>query len=1023
MDVPHLPLQNLDNYISLIQNLISFLPYHLRTPCVHSLAMARFQRYMLTRQRHDLDLSILRSTEAIFLPPPWGGAPPNIIQIFFSISLTLFHRARESRRPKDVKHSVMYLRFLHNQPLEIFNVPPDLVTEVFVHALAIQVELDLGQTQDIEEMAVLCLELLDSDISITPSTDSIMALFRAIKAQFVRWDGLREPPKKAIECLREANRRLPDSHQLSIALACVLFNRFNITYSNDDYEEATAILDKVIASCPPGGQFQVIALHMVAFLAQARSVFDGKPVNVEYAIYRIRTLLGGSSVEEPFRPGLIQELARLQAIRFDDSGGIDGIQDANSCNSEYSCRPSFRDLTESLAEPNGVKSLPITTERQHLEALLSTPRFTNVTDIVEAIEYCRVWLTSYPHSGLATLAGITLCLLLLRAFSYTDKMDYLNEAISVLQDHLINPGVGRCRFMVVGLLISSVTIRFNRLYRKEDFNELMELFPVAVNDRRGRTPERFTRSCEWARTARFFGHPSASTAYDCAVSLIQDTLTFAPTLEIQHSRLVAMRHSYETLPLDSASYLVHMGRLPEAIETLERGRALLWSEMRGLRTSIDQIRAVDLHIADKFTAINRNLEMLTLTALPDGNGGEVGSFEEMEPFGRLVVEQQKLLDDRDKIISQLRTLPSFENFLKASPFDSLRSAAARGPVIIINHCIWRPDILILIHDSPSCLIHTPNDFYSRANKLRDRLLDARKKGLDSDEYEVALRVVLEELYELVGRPVIQRLSELNVPEQSRVWWCPTSAFCSLPLHAMGPIPSDDGAPRYFLDLYIPSYTPTLSALIESNKHGSKMLEKPSILLVLQPDASMEQALEEMQVVQSVNTRVTTLISATATPPAVLERLRDHRFAHIVCHGILEPGKPFDASFKLYRDKRLSLLDIVRSRLPDAEFAFLAACHTAELTDKSLADEALHLTAAMQYCGFRSVVGTMWAMADTDGQHLARNFYKSVFSGKKQGVRYYEKTARALRDAVVKLRSQRGRGMTLERWVNFVHYGA
>ncbi|KAI9450791.1 hypothetical protein F5148DRAFT_986813, partial [Russula earlei] len=35
----------------------------------------------------------------------------------------------------------------------------------------------------------------------------------------------------------------------------------------------------------------------------------------------------------------------------------------------------------------------------------------------------------------------------------------------------------------------------------------------------------------------------------------------------------------------------------------------------------------------------------------------------------------------------------------------------------------------------------------------------------------------------------------------------------------------------------------------------------------------------------------------------------------------------------------------------------------------IADEALHLTAAMQYCGFRSVVGTMWGMADSDGPEL------------------------------------------------------
>ena len=122
----------------------------------------------------------------------------------------------------------------------------------------------------------------------------------------------------------------------------------------------------------------------------------------------------------------------------------------------------------------------------------------------------------------------------------------------------------------------------------------------------------------------------------------------------------------------------------------------------------------------------------------------------------------------------------------------------------------------------------------------------------------------------------------------------------------------------------------------------------------------------------------------------------HRLAHFTCHGVLEEGKPFDASFILYGDKRLTLLDIVRSQLPTAEFAFLSACHTAELTDGSIADEALHLTAAMQHCGFRSVVGTMWVVADADGLDVAEHFYKSLFSGGDQSIPYYEWSANVTR---------------------------
>jgi hypothetical protein len=77
---------------------------------------------------------------------------------------------------------------------------------------------------------------------------------------------------------------------------------------------------------------------------------------------------------------------------------------------------------------------------------------------------------------------------------------------------------------------------------------------------------------------------------------------------------------------------------------------------------------------------------------------------------------------------------------------------------------------------------------------------------------------------------------------------------------------------------------------------------------------------------------------------------------------------------------------------------------------------------MQYCGFRSVVGTMWEMTDTDGHDLAKTFYKSLFSSRDSiEVHRIMSDPQELRDAVQKLRCKGG--ISLERWVNFVHYGA
>ncbi len=483
------------------------------------------------------------------------------------------------------------------------------------------------------------------------------------------------------------------------------------------------------------------------------------------------------------------------------------------------------------------------------------------------------------------------------------------------------------------------------------------------------------------------------------------------------------------MPLDYASYQVDLGQLEAAIETLEQGRALLWSEMRGLRTLITEPIEEDLPLAKRLAEINQELEAVTMSIAPSRrleteNNGTQGS-DGMDAFGRLFVRQRKLLEERDALVSQTQGRPGFERFSKTPSFATLRSAASHGPVIIINHCEWRCDILILLSDAPPSLIPTPEDFFDRASKLKDRLLDIRNNcGLDSPEYDLTLGFVLSELYQLVGKPVIQRLRKIGIPEQSRIWWCPTSAFCSLPLHAIGPIPPTDEVkvkPQYISDLYICSYTPTLSALIESRSRDAHPSGNSSLLLVAQPDTSLPDAQTEIKIIQALSVQVTSLVSEDATSSAVVDGLRGHQLVHFACHGTLERAKPFDASFELHGGDRLTLLEIVRSRLPSAEFAFLAACHTAELTEASVPDEGLHLVAAMQYCGFRSAVGTMWAMADVDGPDLAKHFYKSMLSKKKKGIPYYERAAEALRDAVQKLR--RKKKISFERWVNFVHYGA
>jgi CHAT domain-containing protein len=983
---------------------------HRRSLSALALALEQYERFKLSNQREDIDGAIVHLTESIHLLPLSSKLnSPAMTDTLSYFARQLLQRSEATKQPENV---VSTAKFLFQTRDRLHQIPSasrhrDRLTEFLVHILALQVALEAGNVmQNVREMAVLSRELLTLDTSDINTSRLICLLYEVTVSKRCR--GVSgQPLDELIECLRVTMKRRPDLLQSRAAFAICLGHRYRITGMDDDCEVALPILDEIGNS--QDKYIAGFATGLAAALAMIRSEIHWTPEYLEEGMYRTRTWLSSSSYTEFFASKLTFNTEVSGKYRLRYFGSIEGVEEPSGPIVSWSEMPESDETLD------------------RMKPLLAILNDGDPTKIDEAIKKGRSIAASSHKASVFNI----FCELLYNAFVRTNEIKYLNESIRTHREMFDSSTLKQAeRLRTLPRLSRSFIARFQAFpsYRTQDVDEALELISKCVNNSLVYLPDRLWVACMWADFTRSIRHPSVSSAYDTALSLLQDTLHFSPTLQLKHTNL-AMDDVTYCLPLDYASYRVDQNQLEEAIETLESGRALLWSEMRHLRVSIDPLLEVDPDLGREFAAVNRSLEELTKSVPPSHklspDDGAADNLRAVDSFGRLLLKQRNLLKERFKLISQIRSLPGFDGFLVSPPFDTLRSAASSGPVIIINHSRWRSDILILLHDMPPSLIPTPHDFYDRATAFKDKLLDSRcKHGLDSTDYDNTLAYVLAELYNLVGQPVIDRLRQLQVPEQSRVWWCPTSVFGSLPLHAMGPIPSDDGEPRYLLDLYICSYTPTLDALIQSRHQntGSRSSDRPSVLLVAQLDPSLPTVGGEIQVFRALNkaTDVSSLVSEAATPTAVIDSLHHHQFVHFACHGTLEAGKPFEVGFELHGGARLTILDIVRAHLPAAEFAFLSACHTAEVTEGSIMDEGLHLAAAVQYCGFRSVVGTMWAMADIDGRDLAKYFYKELFSDSR-GMPYHERSAKALQFAVKKLRKKRG--ITLERWVNFVHYGA
>jgi len=173
-----------------------------------------------------------------------------------------------------------------------------------------------------------------------------------------------------------------------------------------------------------------------------------------------------------------------------------------------------------------------------------------------------------------------------------------------------------------------------------------------------------------------------------------------------------------------------------------------------------------------------------------------------------------------------------------------------------------------------------------------------------------------------------------------------------------------------------------------------------------------------------------LDGAIATVSRVKWEMDTCSWVHFACSATQNVEDPLESGIFLPND-RLTLLEIMRLRIPQCKFAFLSVCQSA-MGSKSLPDEAVHLAAGMLAAGCHGVVGTMWAITDKSGAIVAEPFYKYLAAherednnGDNPGNRQLDssRAAYALHHAVQQFRKRTGdTEHRLWAWVPYVHFG-
>ncbi|KAG1820623.1 CHAT domain-containing protein [Suillus variegatus] len=544
----------------------------------------------------------------------------------------------------------------------------------------------------------------------------------------------------------------------------------------------------------------------------------------------------------------------------------------------------------------------------------------------------------------------------------------------------------------------------------DSLNAAMDHLKAAANVVSGGLQSRLRVSLLWVRHACRHSHATELEAYATSMQLLD---AYMSTTASVSSRYNVMKDFPSTLAVDAASRALRSGDVCRAVELLEQGRTIIWTQMTRLRTPLDSLQTSGNHAA---ALVKRFRDLSSLLDKPPAH------YPEATPRVDVEAEEaryRRLVENWNRAVEEIRMIEGFSRFLLPPLFSDLQDAACDGPIIMLIASNSSCHAIIILHKQPPISIQLPTDF-SKLTKLVLAFREAVRKEAGPKGNQPALVKALRELWNDIVCPVVENLDEF-AQRGSRIWWCPTSLFSFLPLHAAG---EHRARGKSLSQQYVSSYTPSLTALMKARGSYDRSPSVPFVAIGQDCPAGAEFILDavepELELVRGLlppppTVSFSKITSIEATKSRALCALRDNTWLHFACHGKQEHKEPFKSAF-LMRDEPLSLLDITQTDLSRHQFAFLSACETA-VGDHDTPDEVMHLAAGLQFAGVKSVIGTSWKVNDITVQRLVEAFYKNFC---RDGTMNSKRAARALHRAVQSLACDTD--VPLDQRIVFVHIG-
>ncbi|KAG0708377.1 CHAT domain-containing protein [Suillus ampliporus] len=841
----------------------------------------------------------------------------------------------------------------------------------------------------------------------------------------------------------------PDRAASTTSLANVLYARFKHRGNDKDLDVAIALHREALASRPVGHPDRPESLNALAMALCTNFKRRGNGEDLDEAIALHREALALRPVGHPGRSESMDNLATPLFIHFERRGNDKDLDEvivlyrealpllpvshpdqrtslnnlANALSVHFQHGGNVQDLEEAIALHNEVLALlPVggpdrPTSLNNLALTLST-RFKhrgNDQDIDEAVRLHREVLDLRPVDHLDRSVLLTnLATALSTRFKHRGNGEDLDESLENARNALTQLTQHDPFHSTVHQSLATIHLLFYQSglhgtgEDTDSLNAAMHHLKAGADFVSASLLPRLQASLSWVLHADKYTHITALEAYATSMNLLDAFLSVTASVSSRHH---IMKLFPPTLAVDAASCALRRGDVCHAVELLEQGRTIIWTQMARLRTPLQILEGHNDHTE---ALVKKFRHLTSLLNKPPVQFPEMTSRIEVEADATLYT---RLVDGWNRVVGDIRKVDGFSHFLLPPLFSDIKDAARDGPIVILIASNSSCDAIIVPHKQPPLSVRLATDL-EKLGLLVNGLRQTVQKDSRADETQPKLIEALRKLWVDIVHPVVENLGKFAKPG-SRIWWCPTSLFNFLPLHAAGEYRRGG---MNLSQLYASSYTPSLTALIRARKSHDRSPHVPFAAIGQnRPEGAsftLEYVEPELDLVRSLlppppTVSFTKVTSMQSTKSRALSALRDNTWLHFACHGKQDFAEPFKSAFFM-RDKPLSLLDITQTDLSRHEFAFLSACETA-VGDMGTPDEVIHLAAALQFAGVKSVIGTSWEVDDATVRRLVEAFYKN-FCG--DGKMNSKRAARALHGAVQSLACDKD--VPLDQRIVFMH---